>query len=137
MMAMFTSISIILKKDFKYIQTVVKSFESIRNHPSPLLYTNYGYCLTKLGVCECHAYKVITVLEDSSMGCLLAKSVYFETVIHHTDNDVLEDICDIGSDDDIDDSDGGDGDNWSIRAVYGSVEDDVGMIKFIYLSRYN
>ena len=71
------------------------------------------------------------------MGCLLAKSDYFETVIHPTDNDVLEDICDIGSDDDIDDSDGDDGDNWSIRAVYGSVEDDVGMIKFIYLSRYN
>jgi hypothetical protein len=35
MRTMFTSISIILKKDFKYIQTVVKSFESIRNHPSP------------------------------------------------------------------------------------------------------
>ena len=61
------------------------------------------------------------------MGCLLAKSDYFESVIHHTDNDILEDICDIGDDEDIDDS----------RAVYGSVDDDVGMIKFIYLSRYN
>ena len=68
------------------------------------------------------------------MGCLLAKSDYFESVIHHTDNDILEDICDIGDDDDIDDDDD---DNWSSRAVYGSVENNVGMIKFIYLSRYN
>ena len=71
------------------------------------------------------------------MGGLLTRCVYFETVIHDTDDDILEDICDIGDDDDIDDSDDGDGDNWSSRAVYGSVEDDVGMIKFIYLSRYN
>ena len=35
MRIVFTSLSIILKKDFKYIQTVVKSFESIRNRPSP------------------------------------------------------------------------------------------------------
>ena len=68
------------------------------------------------------------------MGCLLAKSDYFESVIRHTDNDILEDICDIGDDDDIDDDDD---DNWSSRAVYGSVENNAGMIEFIYLSCYN
>ena len=39
------------------------------------------------------------------MGCLLTKCSYFEAVIHHTDDDILEDICDIGDDDDIDDDD--------------------------------
>ena len=68
------------------------------------------------------------------MGCLSTKFVYFEPVINHTDDDILEDICDIGDDDDIDDDDA---DNWSSRAVYGSVEDNVGIIKIIYLSRYN
>ena len=68
------------------------------------------------------------------MGCLLTRCVYFETVIHDTDDDILEDICDIGDDDDIDDDDD---DNWSSRAVYGSVENNAGMIKFIYLSCYN
>ena len=68
------------------------------------------------------------------MGCLSTKFVYFESVINHTDDDILEDICDIGDDDDIDDDDD---DNWSSRAVYGSVENNFGMIKFIYLSRYN
>ena len=55
-------------------------------------------------------------------------------VIHDTDDDILEDICDIGDDGDIDDDDD---DNWSSRAVYGSVENNVGMIEFIYLSCYN
>ena len=68
------------------------------------------------------------------MGCLLTRCVYFEAVIHDTDDDILEDICDIGDDDDIDDDDD---DNWSSRAVYGSVENNAGMIEFIYLSCYN
>ena len=68
------------------------------------------------------------------MGGLLSSCVYFETVIHETDDDILEDSCDIGDDDDIDDDDD---DNWSSRAVYGSVENNAGMIEFIYLSCYN
>ena len=35
------------------------------------------------------------------MGCLLTRCVYFESVIHDTDDDILEDICDIGDDGDI------------------------------------
>ena len=62
------------------------------------------------------------------MGGLLSRCIYFETVIHNTDDNVLEDSCDIDDDDDIDEDD----DSWSNRAVYGSIENNVGMIEFIY-----
>jgi hypothetical protein len=70
------------------------------------------------------------------MGCLLTRCVYFKSAVHDKDDDILQDICDVGDDDDIDDDDDDD-DNWSSRAVYGSVENNVGMIEFIYLSCYN
>ena len=68
------------------------------------------------------------------MYCLLTRCVYFKSAVHDKDDDILQDICDVGDDDDIDDDDD---DNWSSRAVYGSVENNVGMIEFIYLSCYN
>ena len=62
------------------------------------------------------------------MGGLLSSCFYFETAIHDTNDDIFEDSCDIGDDDDIDDDD----DSWSNRADYGSIENNVGMIEFIY-----
>ena len=61
------------------------------------------------------------------MGGLLSRCVYFETVVHNRVDNVREDDDDI-DDDDIDKDD----DGWSNRADYGSIENNVGMIEFIY-----
>ena len=61
------------------------------------------------------------------MGGLLSRCVYFETVVHNRVDNIREDGDDM-DDDDIDD----DGDGWSNRADYGSIENNVGMIEFIY-----
>ena len=56
------------------------------------------------------------------MGGLLSRCVYFETVVHNRVDNVREDDDDIDKDDD----------GWSNRADYGSIENNVGMIEFIY-----
>ena len=66
------------------------------------------------------------------MGCLISSCLYFESVIHETDDDILEDSRDIDDDDMEGDDD--DDDSWSSRAVYGSVENNAGMIELYILS---
>jgi hypothetical protein len=61
------------------------------------------------------------------MGGLLTRCVYFKKVVHNRVDNIREDGDDM-DDDDIDD----DGDGWSNRADYGSIENNVGMIEFIY-----
>ena len=61
------------------------------------------------------------------MGGLLSRCVYFKTVVHNRVDNVREDGDDM-DDDDIDEDD----DSWSNRADYGSIENNVGMIEFIY-----